>query len=148
MAVCIDCGFPNTCIPQLSCFSLQAAVFMTMTAAVLFSSNALHVVATRAQPRALLALTGCAALDISAVWMTMSAACRSPCRDNFPLLSLLVCATCDISLASVIAKYAPLAKALYPTLLCRALLNTVRLSRASSLIVQRDEKRKQLEKLE
>ena len=115
-----------------------AAEFMALTGAVLFSSNAMHAVASRARPSAIIAITGYAALDIAASWMVMAAGAKSPYKRKLPLFSLFVSAACDVLLASTIAQYIRLARWLSYALMSKAALNVSELTLSSLTIVRRD----------
>ena len=84
--------------------STRQGIFLALSAASLFASNALHVLATRSFPQHILTLMAAAALDITAAWLKMTVSTKHPSVEPFILPFSMVYTAADIYLAAVIAK--------------------------------------------
>ncbi|PXF49240.1 hypothetical protein BWQ96_01029 [Gracilariopsis chorda] len=132
------------CIPLRTVLSLseyitqpatQSGIQLALRASVLFSSNAIHVLATKASPPRLLSLIACSAIDVSASWLQMADNAKTPSLRPSALLFSLIYSVADVYLAAISAGVQPIINTLYPFLTIRFVLNVRALVISSRNIV-------------
>lgn len=109
-------------------------------APMVFSSNALHLLATRADVSRLLQLILCAAVDICGNWLRMTVTAREAVKEPFAIFIALVHSAADIFLAAIVARVAIVQRLSAPFMLLRLLLNLRLLALSSRNILNREQK--------
>lgn len=109
-------------------------------APMMFASNALHVLATRADATKLLQLTLCAAIDVSAGWLRMTVTAKVAVKEPFAIFVALAYSAADIHLAAVVAREAVVQRFFAPFIVLRLMLNLRFLALSSRNLVRRERK--------
>lgn len=117
-------------------------MFLALSAATIFASNALHLLATRAKPHVLLVLMAAAALDVTAAWLKMTVSARHPSTEPFVLPVSLVYTAADVYLAAVVAIQSAFVDRFVWFMVVRFAINLVVVVNCSIAIVRTDELKK------
>lgn len=118
----------------------RSGMILALSAAVVFSSNALHVLATLVAPHLLRVLILCAAVDTSAMWLRMTVVAREPVVEPFVLVFAMLQSAADVFLAGVVGGGDSLQRLFWPFLAARFLVNGVLLLTSAAAIVRREGK--------
>ncbi|CAN8072482.1 unnamed protein product [Agarophyton chilense] len=142
--VLLMCAIPLRTILSLTDHSIrqptkQSGLNLALKAAVLFSSNALHILATRVSPLRFTRLIGCSAMDVSATWLEMTVNAKMPSIHPFAIPFSFVYSAADIYLAAIVAGTQPIVDIFYPFLTLRFVINLRLLLVCSYKIVRNEE---------
>eukprot|EP00177_Eucheuma_denticulatum_P005568 GFKZ01010116.1.p1 GENE.GFKZ01010116.1~~GFKZ01010116.1.p1 ORF type:complete len:317 (+),score=36.38 GFKZ01010116.1:92-952(+) len=118
----------------------RSGMVLALSAAVVFASNALHVLATLIAPRMLRVLILCAAVDTSAMWLRMTVVAREPVVEPFVLVFAMLQSAADIFLAGVVGGSEALQRLFWPFLGMRFVVNVWLVGASARAIVRREEK--------
>lgn len=125
-------------------------VLEAVVGALLFASNAMHVVVAKRLPDNRMGeLVAYAVLDVTANWLRMVVGDREGIEASGAWLrdvvSAAVCGGGDMWLAGVVAGVEEVVQALYPLIVGRAVLNILVLGICAAKIVRRDEDKKRID---
>lgn len=145
--VLLLCAISLRTVLAFSVHSLRApavrpGIFLALSAASLFASNALHVLATRALPRYVLGFMAAAALDVTAAWLKMTVSAKHPTTEPFVLPISMVYTAADIYLAAVVARQDAIVGRFVWFMGVRFIINLFVTVNYSMAIVQSDEMKK------
>lgn len=126
-------------LPTQNTTSRPQGVRLAVSAAPLFASNALHLLAMRASPSLIPALLVPAALNASAVWLHMAVIARAPTRELLAVPLAILEAAADIFLAARIARWSTIQTFSEPFLWLRVVADLRLLLVSAVAVIRRDE---------
>lgn len=146
------CTIPLRSVLALKLFQVTYAstISLGLSAPVLFSSNALHVLASRSDDANIRLYVAAAALQFSAAWLDMAVTAHEASLPGvreqryraFMLASALLDCFGDFFLAAVVADWPPVVDLFYALFCSRLFADALRIVLSSVSIFDRDELRK------